>query len=78
MRGRREVDPAIHLNFRRMAMTEVAQEDLEAVRDTLMRASHEVLRLVPEGREADCFLQHIEEAMFWANAAVARGGRAPR
>lgn len=33
-----------------------------------------VLRVVPEGREQAVALTKIEEAVFWANAGIAREG----
>lgn len=32
----------------------------------------ELVKLCPEGRELSLALTHLEEAMFWANAAIAR------
>lgn len=29
--------------------------------------------LLPDGREKACLMTHLEEALFWANAAIARG-----
>lgn len=36
-------------------------------------AAHTLVDLCPPGRELACALTKLEEAMFWANAALARG-----
>lgn len=51
-----------------------AKEAHEAVRSQLSEVAEQLGRLFPEGagREQALFLAKVEEAMFWANAAVAR------
>ncbi|QFG08629.1 hypothetical protein PBI_VANISOA_48 [Mycobacterium phage Vanisoa] len=42
------------------------------VRTTIADAAHELDALVPPGREKALAITKLEEAMFWANAAIAR------
>jgi len=42
------------------------------VRAAMKLAAAEVLRLVPISVEQRTALRHLQEAMFWANAAIAR------
>ena len=42
------------------------------VRNMLECAAQDLERLLPEGREKALVMTKIEEAMFWANAAIAR------
>lgn len=44
----------------------------QAARDTLRDAALVLSRFVPEGREFSLVLTNLEQAMFWANAAIAR------
>lgn len=44
----------------------------EAVRAALKTTAHFVAGAIPAGREAALALTKLEEAMFWANAAIAR------
>jgi hypothetical protein len=44
----------------------------EAVREIMMGAADEVSSLCPPSRELALALTKLEEAMFWANAAIAR------
>lgn len=45
----------------------------ESVRELARRFASHVNNNVPEGRERALALTKIEEAMFWANAGIARG-----
>lgn len=49
------------------------KEAHEAVREVCLRAADEIALLVPEGRELSTSITKLEEAMFWANAGLARG-----
>lgn len=44
----------------------------EQIRAALIEASHKLHDLVPVGRDKALMLTHIEEALYFANAAVAR------
>lgn len=46
----------------------------EGVREVLLKAADEIVELTgPECREQSIAITKLEEAMFWANAAIARG-----
>jgi hypothetical protein len=44
----------------------------EQVRSVLHLTANELIGLCPESRELSLALTKLEEAMFWANAAIAR------
>lgn len=44
----------------------------EHVRDLIGSMAHELNDRLPEGREKSLVITHLEETMFWANAALAR------
>ncbi|WP_099021299.1 Acb2/Tad1 domain-containing protein [Mycolicibacterium palauense] len=44
----------------------------ESVRSELYITALELDRIVPPGREKSLAITKLEEAMFWANAAIAR------
>ena len=52
--------------------TEVTGPQHDAVRRDLGRVAQGLAKLLPDGREKSLTLTHLEEAMFWANAAIAR------
>lgn len=47
-------------------------EDHAHVRERLLDAAVTLNNLLPEGREKSLAITKLEEAMFWANAAIAR------
>jgi hypothetical protein len=46
----------------------------ERVRGTMLAIAKNLNAILPPGRELALVLTHLEEAMFWANAAIARQG----
>lgn len=44
----------------------------DGIRSHLKAAANYLNSVLPEGREKSLAITHLEEAMFWANAAVAR------
>lgn len=47
----------------------------ETVRGILGDAAWDFDRILPDGREKSLAITKLEEAMFWANAAIAREGK---
>lgn len=54
------------------ARTPDRQAAHEQVRERCRNLADELLQLVPPGREASLVVTHLEEAMMWANAGIAR------
>ncbi len=46
----------------------------ERVRDLMGDVAEDFGHILPQGRESALALTKLEEAMFWANAAIARAG----
>lgn len=46
----------------------------ENIRATARRFAEDLNMWLPEGREKSLAITHLEEVVFWANAAVARNG----
>ncbi len=44
------------------------------IRGMAKQLAQELLHVVPEGRELSLALTKLEEAVFWANAGIARKG----
>jgi hypothetical protein len=45
----------------------------ETVRAMVKELAHKLNGMLPEGREKSLAVTKLEEALFWANAAIARG-----
>ena len=52
----------------------VRHHDREAVRSVLAVAGEDLIRLLPQSREANHALNKIEEAIHWAHDAIDRHG----
>lgn len=56
------------------ATSSLTRETHESVRDACLSTAEELRLLVPPGREQSLAITKLEEAMFWANAGIARAG----
>lgn len=56
------------------AITDESKEAHIRIRRWCMELAADFNEVVPDGREKSLAMTHIEEAMFWANAAIARNG----
>lgn len=52
--------------------TDAAKAKHEGVRDAIEQAIAAMAAFVPESREQSLSITKLEEAMFWANAGIAR------
>jgi hypothetical protein len=66
------VDPDIRHRFAYHAPDDVRKEQHQLIRDALGAVAQEFQADLPDGREKSLALTKLEEAMFWANAAIAR------
>ena len=64
----------IQNDFKYHAPTPEKREVHERLREVLKEAALEVEALTPTSREQSIAITHLEEALMWANAAVARNG----
>jgi hypothetical protein len=53
-------------------LTKDRQFQHHEARSTFLNVARDLDALLPEGREKELALTTLEEAMFWANAAIAR------
>jgi hypothetical protein len=65
----------IEFDFDHHAPDEDRAKDHANVRALLKRTAQTLALNLPDGREKSLVITHLEEAMFWANAAVARQDR---
>jgi hypothetical protein len=54
------------------ADTDAKRETHEAIRANCKSMAYYLNSFLPEGREKSLAITHLEEVMFWSNAAVAR------
>lgn len=47
-------------------------EKHEEIRGILLSAAQDIDELIPDGREKSTCITNLEQAMFWANAGLAR------
>lgn len=59
------------------ATTEETKQAHETIRNQCLRHATDLSNQLPESREKSLALTHLEEVMFWANAAVARNAPKP-
>ena len=64
----------IETRFTYHAPKEGQAEKYQAIRDDAKKLAALVVLITPESREQALALTKIEEAVFWANAAIARRG----
>ena len=62
----------LHDRFRHHKPGEAIERRLESVRDLCGTVARQIQNLTPVSREQSLALTHVEEVMFWANAAIAR------
>lgn len=53
-------------------LTENRRNAHETVREACWGLAHDLALTLPEGREKSLAITNLEQAMFWANAALAR------
>ena len=63
----------IENNFMGHPVSDSKKEALEEIRLKAKDFAHQIHVLVPDGREQSIATTKLEEAVFWANAGVARG-----
>lgn len=64
-------DIANRFNFH-PATTEEKRDEHTSIRQACRRLADELNERLPEGREKSLAITHLEEVMFWGNAAIAR------
>lgn len=69
-----EINDRIQNDFKFHPADEAKGQTHQAVREACELAAHKINSLVPESREKSLALTKLEEAMFWANAGIARTG----
>lgn len=59
-------------DFKFHPATDVTGPQHASIRDIVRQTALELQSRTPLGREQSLMLTHLEEAMFWANASIAR------
>lgn len=68
----RAVNPTIENNFRYHAPKEGQPEKYVAIREKAKELAYLIDELVPKSREQSLAFTNLEQAVFWANAGIAR------
>lgn len=66
------INPEIHDIYNRFSAHACDQGVISAIRTLFLNHACELNKLVPSGREKALVMTKLEEAMFFANAGVAR------
>ena len=64
-------------NFNHHSPTSEQIEKYDAIRDKFKEVAELICEICPESRERTESMVNIEQAMFWANASVARDKNMP-
>jgi hypothetical protein len=64
--------PDLHWRFTYHPPDQQAVRQHELIRDTLEKCANVLDEALPDGREKSLAITKMEEAMFWANAGIAR------
>jgi hypothetical protein len=70
-----EIKAEINRRFDYHAPDDEKRDRHERMREAFKQMAWVIVMDTPEGREQATALTHLETAMFWANAAIAREGR---
>jgi hypothetical protein len=66
------MNPAIENNFKYHAPKEGQPEDYQAIRDKAKELAYLLDERCPNSREKSLAMTNLEQAVMWANAAIAR------
>lgn len=69
-----KVDADLEKRFTYHAPKEGQPRIYEELRDNAKGFAYKLKEVCPAGRELSLALTHLEEMVFWANAAIARAG----
>jgi hypothetical protein len=69
-----ELDKVLENNFTYHPPSNTAAESYKNLRDQAKLLAYRFKDLVPDGRERLLAMTKLEEAIFWANAGIARKG----
>ena len=65
-------DQELHERFIYHSVSDEASERIHTIRTLAKALARYIIANTPESREQSLAVTHIEEATFWANAAIAR------
>lgn len=68
-------NPTIENNFKYHAPKEGQPEIYTAIRDKVKEIAYYINEVAPDSREKSLAMTKLEEAVFWANAAIARNNK---